>query len=264
MEDIKKIAADSMNNADMVLVGIGEEFGMSLSGMKENLRYKRFLDRVEEREEYGWLVPYVEKLYLREHKDEKIMKAYDRLGKLLEGKNYYIVSTCTDDCIYDAGFKEDRIVTPCGGYRFMQCEDNCRGGIEEPGEALLGQIYHSIKTGEDIVEIKKPVCINCKKNLVFNNVNMCHYAEEGYLDQWNQYTKWLQGTVNRKLCVVELGVGMQFPTIIRWPFEKIVFFNQKSNLFRIHSKLYQLTEEIKERGFSLKENSTDFIINWFV
>ena len=146
----------------------------------------------------------------------------------------------------------------------MQCEDNCRGGIEEPDEALLGQIYHSIKTGEDIVEIKKPVCINCKKNLVFNNVNMCHYAEEGYLDQWNQYTKWLQGTVNRKLCVVELGVGMQFPTVIRWPFEKIVFFNQKSNLFRIHSKLYQLTEEIKERGFSLKENSTDFIINWFV
>lgn len=264
MDDIKKIMKDSIENADMVLVGIGEEYGANFSKMKGNPQYKHFLDRAEATEEHNWMIPYAEKLYLQEHKNKKIMKAYDGLGKLLEGKNYYIVSTCTDDCIYDAGFEEDRVVTPCGGYRFVQCEDNCGGRVEEPDEELLGQIYHSIQTGEERVKKDKPLCINCKKNLVFNNVNAGHYAEEGYLNQWNHYTKWLQGTVNRKLCVVELGVGMQFPTVIRWPFEKVVFFNQKSHFFRIHSKLHQLTEEIKERGYSVKENSTDFIINWFV
>ena len=82
--------------------------------------------------------------------------------------------------------------------------------------------------------------------------------------QWEKYMKWLQGTVNRKLCVLELGVGMLYPTVIRWPFEKVVYFNQKSNIFRIHSKLYQLTEEIKDRGYKIEKKPMDFLINWFV
>ena len=88
--------------------------------------------------------------------------------------------------------------------------------------------------------------------------------EEGYSQQWQHYMEWLQRTLNRRLCVLELGVGMAYPTVIRWPFEKIVFLNQKSNLFRVHSKLYYLTEEIQGRGYSLEEKPIDFLINRFV
>ena len=100
--------------------------------------------------------------------------------------------------------------------------------------------------------------------MVYNNIKVQNYVEEGYLELWNRYKKWLQGTVNRKLCVLELGVGMKYPSVIRWPFEKIVFFNQKSSFFRVHSKLYQLTEEISERGYKIKEKPIDFLINRFV
>ena len=44
--------------------------------------------------------------------------------------------------------------------------------------------------------------------------------EEGYQKQWEKYTKWLQGTLNKKLCILELGVELNLPSIIRWPFEK--------------------------------------------
>ena len=88
--------------------------------------------------------------------------------------------------------------------------------------------------------------------------------EEGYLEQWNKYMRWLQGTVNKRLCVLELGVGMQYPTVIRWPFERVTFINEKSSMFRIHSKLYHLTEEIKGRGYKIQEKPIDFLINWFV
>ena len=101
-------------------------------------------------------------------------------------------------------------------------------------------------------------------DLIFNNILSEGYVEEEYLEQWEKYMKWLQGTVNRKLCVLELGVGMLYPTVIRWPFEKVVYFNQKSNIFRIHSKLYQLTEEIKDRGYKNRKKPMDFLINWFV
>ncbi len=84
------------------------------------------------------------------------------------------------------------------------------------------------------------------------------------MEQWNKYMRWLQGTVNKRLCVLELGVGMQYPTVIRWPFERVTFINEKSSMFRIHSKLYHLTEEIKDRGYKIQEKPIDFLINWFV
>ena len=79
------------------------------------------------------------------------------------------------------------------------------------------------------------------------------------MKQWDKYKKWLQGTVNRNVCILELGVGMKYPTVIRWPFEKITFFNNKAKLFRVHSRLYQITEEIKEKSYGLCQKPEDFI-----
>ena len=36
-------------------------------------------------------------------------------------------------------------------------------------------------------------------------------------DSWETYTKWLQGTLNRNLVFLELGVGMELPQLIRFP-----------------------------------------------
>lgn len=255
---------NTIRDADMILVGIGEEFEIELSGMWEEESYKSFLNKIKPKEANYWMVPYAECVYLREGRNDKTANAYAALERLLEGKNYFIVSTCIDDSIYRTGVKEERIVTPCGGYHSVQCAVNCTGDTEEPDKYILDKIYNCLYAGGKFEEIEKPVCVKCRRDIVFNNIKAEHYAEEGYLEQWNRYTKWLQGTVNRKLCLLELGVGMKFPTAIRWPFEKIAFFNQKSNLIRVHSKLYQMTEEIKERGYSIKENPTDFLINWFV
>jgi len=84
-------------------------------------------------------------------------------------------------------------------------------------------------------------------------------SEEGKITRWERYMKWLQGTLNRKLLVIELGVGLIYPDIIRFPFEKITFYNQKSELYRIHDKLFQLPPELKERGHSLEKEPIQFL-----
>lgn len=66
-------------------------------------------------------------------------------------------------------------------------------------------------------------------------------------------------TMNRELLVLELGEGFKVPTVIRWPFEKTVFFNQKSHMYRVHETLSQVTEEIKERAVPVAENSVEWI-----
>lgn len=70
-------------------------------------------------------------------------------------------------------------------------------------------------------------------------------------ENWNDYMKWLSFTLNRHLLVLELGVGFVNPMVIRFPFEKMVFLNQKSKMYRVHSMLPQVTVEIGERGTAI-------------
>lgn len=67
-------------------------------------------------------------------------------------------------------------------------------------------------------------------------------------ENWSDYTKWLSFTLNRHLLVLELGVGFANPMVIRFPFEKTIFLNQKSKMYRVHPTLPQVTAEIAERG----------------
>ena len=82
----------------------------------------------------------------------------------------------------------------------------------------------------------------------------------GYEEKdWQRYMKWLQGILNRKLCILELGAGMEAPQVIRFAFEKITFFNQKAYLYRVHSKFPQLTEELKGRGCSVAMHPAELL-----
>ena len=48
--------------------------------------------------------------------------------------------------------------------------------------------------------------------------------------------------------ILELGVGFEYPSVLRFPDEKMTFFNQKSTLVRIHSEFPQIPKEIREKN----------------
>lgn len=77
--------------------------------------------------------------------------------------------------------------------------------------------------------------------------------------QWDAYTDWLTHTLNKKLVILELGVGFGRPEVIRWPFEKTAFYNNKAHLYRINQKFPQISEELNGKATPVKENSVEFI-----
>lgn len=253
-----------VREAELVLVGLGEAFQYDWDALVSDARYQEIEREIDGREEYIWVMPFLQKMALQRARSKRWNEAYAALGRLLKDKNYFIVSLCMDDYVYGAGLKEESIVTPCGGFRKMQCERNCShilSGISQEGmEQALGYYRKELP----LEALQEPRCGRCGARLRFNQLGVEKYAEEGYLDRWSEYTKWLQGTVHRKLCVLELGVGMEYPSIIRFPFEKIVFYNQKAFLYRVHQTLYQLGEEIAGKGLGIKENPVDFLAKGFV
>ncbi len=252
-----------LEKAQMVLVGIGNEFAMRYDAMESDAFYGPLLEQARGEENEAQLIQYLQFHYTKRHPDGRLLAAYDRLAELLDGKNYFLVSLCMDDLICHSNLDAGRIVTPCGGFRAMQCGRECvtdqESLVTDPN--VMETLLESIDTcGGDLNAVDFPVCAECTKPLWFNRIESPDYKEEGYLPDWQRYIKWLQGTLNRQLLVLELGVGMQFPQTIRFPFEKVVFFNQKAHLIRVHSRLYQLTEELKDKGISVAQDPVDFLM----
>ena len=84
------------------------------------------------------------------------------------------------------------------------------------------------------------------------------FSEGESQESWERYLHWLSFTLNQRLCVLELGVGFKNPEVIRFPFEKTCYFNQRSRYVRMNRTFPQLSAEIAERGVSIKRDPVDF------
>ena len=180
--------------------------------------------------------------HLSDQAQSDLKAAYEELYQLIQDKDYYIVTTLTDGAIYEMPFDKNRIVAPCGNIHWRQCSKACTKDIWEEGE------------------VPDDICPHCKAPLTGNTLKAETYIEEGYLPRWKDYMKWQTGTINRSLVILELGEGFSTPTVMRWPFEKIIYFNQKSKLYRINENFYQLPKEAEERGVSVHENSVRWML----
>ncbi len=222
---------DQIKNNPILLIGIGKELQIKpeLFGEKEiSVSYAEKMIRLNQQEIGEPL-----KIY---------RDAYISLRELIEGKDYFLVTTNVDGMLEHTGFDKKRIVAPCGSIYYMQCEDSSHG-------------IWNIK--EDILQGKELCCPICGKQGILNIVDNKPYNEMGYLKQWEAYTNWLKKTINKDLFILELGEGFENPTVIRWPFEKIAFLNQKSKFARVNQRFPQMG--IKERTYSIKEDSISFL-----
>lgn len=226
--------AKHIEESPAILIGIGNELQIKpeLVGADSiSEAYVRELCRIAKRKETREAVkPY--------------LAAYEVIKRLTEGKNYFIVTTNTDGMLEHTGFDRDRIVSPCGSVFRMQCGDLAHG---------VWEIEEKLANGESLC------CPVCRQSGSFNIISNKPYNEAGYLGQWEKYTGWLQRTINRKLFLLELGEGFETPTVIRWAFEKIAYINQKSVFVRVNRMLPQMSYEIKERAYSVKEDSISFL-----
>lgn len=245
-----------LQGADKILIGIGGEFEeKKLFSTDEN---KKILEKLRQNG-LSWAIPALYRSALEKNAESPVREALAVLAKNLQDKDYFVVTSLTNDILWDSRLDQKRIVAPCGGSRMKQCSNGCPEALTEVGEAELRSFTERMKAGENCENVLG-TCPKCGGALIFNNIYANHYNENGYQEQWINYMQWLKGTLNRKLCVLELGVGMEYPTIIRWPFEKTVFLNQKAVFIRVNERLFQLPEELSGKGISVQANAPEWLL----
>lgn len=222
---------EEIKNSDMILVGVGAEASFS-----------KPLNLHDEMTQESWK-QLIKSWSAKEQ--ENILLFYNRLADILEKKNYFVITTNVDGQAFESKLNPIRIVAPCGNIHHLQCRCDGMDGI-----VAMDQIEWD--TDDTLC------CEKCGSTYVPNIFNPMYYNEEGYLKQWNLYNKWLQGTLNKKLFVLEIGCDFSFLSIIRMPFEKIVLINQKASYCRVSGKFPQITAQLKERMFSVEQDPFTF------
>lgn len=249
-QNIEKIE-ETIREAEMILIGVGEEMRPELP---ESLN-----------QEESCIRPFLESEYYSSlSEDDPVISSYKKLKKLIGIKPYFAVTLNTDDLICRGGFWKDLVVAPCGSMSKMQCSEHI---VDAPQiretvlEAVRRKNTRENKSAESAGHIVSELarCPECGNPLHFHIKSEDGYLEKGYLDQWKSYNNWLTCTLGHRLCILELGVGFQYPQVIRWPFEKMTYYNQKATLIRVHSRLSQTAAELQNRAISVPCTPCDFI-----
>lgn len=267
MSTSKKDIENLVNASKKILIGIGEEFSSEAITYESSNAFKIFKEkRIKEKnnDEVDWMLATIKNNYFKNEiniEDLQIGKAYRELFNLVKEKDYFIVNMNADGLLDKVGFIDQNIVNPCGTHTLYQCRNNCCNKVidADPIDEVLIQMICDDQSM--LAEIIRPKCKKCGETLVYNTVENSNYCEEGYLDRWKNYTQWSSHTLNQELCVLELGVNFKYPTVIRWPFEKIAFINNKAHFVRINEKFNQTSSELSNKAITIKESAITFLLS---
>lgn len=252
---------NDFDNSRKILIGIGESFQIKLNELEQIPLFIQKRDELRTVADGEWYYPFLIRYFLKPFFHVKKEKTYRKLIHALEGRDFFLVNLTTDDFLENLNLDEavkDRMVSPCGSYEILQCPDGCGEDLYLVPEDFAEHFQSWVEGKTDSLP-KKLSCGACGKELVFNQANEPHYLEKRYLGQWNQYRKWLQETMNDTLMMVELGAGMVYPSVIRWPWEKISMYQLKSKFYRVNGQFYQLPEKVNENAHPVMMDPELFI-----
>lgn len=160
-------------------------------------------------------------------------KLYRKLLQLIADKKYFVITTNVDAQFEKSGFAPTQIFATQGDYAYLQDRDGTSQTLvynEQWVERALSAtrdcqiptelVPHHPQTGE----LMSPN-LRCDETFVED-------------ERWHRQAKAYQDFIKRawpgRLLLLELGVGFNTPSIIRFPFEQIAANNSHASLVRFN------------------------------
>lgn len=261
-----------IKNADAILIGAGAGLSSSagIDYSKESFK-KKFPELVSV---YGMTDMYTSSFYDFESEEERWsywakhinysfiapppLKAYTDLFKLVSDKNYFVITTNVDGQFEKSGFDHNKVFEVQGSYGKMQCSVGCHKKLYNNTELVKKMLKcrDNLKIDSDLV----PYCPVCHEKMEINIRKDAFFVED---DNWNNlsdsYEKFINDNINKKMVLIELGVGFNTPSIIRFPFEQLAYQYDNITLIRINDKYSDMAYELKNQAICIKDDCANAI-----
>ena len=266
-EDQIDRAAKNIRNTDCVIIGAGAgastAAGIQYGGKRFTDNFAEFIKKYGEyymtdmyaagfypypSEETKW--GYWSKHALMNRFDPPALPLYTELYDIVKNKEYFVLTTNVDHQFYKAGFDEKRIFATQGDYGKIQCQKACHPKTYDAKDLFrkMDKARRDCLIPSELV----PKCPVCGGNMAMNLRCDNYFVEdEAWHEAADRYAGFLEQNKDKKVVLLELGVGFNTPIIIRFPFEKMVRENSSYSLIRLNMDEAVVPESFGERAIGI-------------
>ena len=254
----------ALDRADAVVIGAGAGLsasaGLTYSGERFEKRFGDFIEKYGIRDMYsGGFYPFrtLEEYWawwsrqIMVNRYEKAPKpVYDELLKLVEGKDYFVLTTNVDHQFQMAGFDKKRMFYTQGDYGLWQCSQPCRQKTYDNEEVVrrMAAEQRDMKVPTELI----PHCPHCGRVMTMNlRCDDTFVQDEGWYQAAQRYEDFLRRHDGMRVLFLELGVGMNTPGIIKYPFWKMTAQNHGATYVCINLGEAVCPKEISDRSFCI-------------
>ena len=263
-------AADMIDTADAILIGAGAGLstaaGLQYGGKRFTDNFEEFIDKYGsmnmrdmysagfypfETEEAKW--GYWSKHSFLNCIEPEGLPLYKMIYDIVKAKAHFVITTNVDHQFWKAGFKDKDIFATQGDYGLIQCEKGCHQ-----------KTYDAIDMFKQMNQTRKeclvpsymvPKCPVCGGNMAMHLRCDQHFVEdEHWQEAMERYGEFLTCMADKKVVLLELGVGFNTPTIIRFPFERLVREHKDCTLIRLNLEEAVVPKSFGDRAVGINED----------
>ncbi|MDO4647211.1 MAG: Sir2 silent information regulator family NAD-dependent deacetylase [Eubacteriales bacterium] len=276
-EHVKKILQD----ADAILIGAGAGLSTSAGFIYEGNRFETyFYDFIKKYHFQSMYVGGFQKyetleehwaywsrfIYINRYMDAP-KRTYENIFRLVKNKDYFVLTTNVDHCFQKSGFDKKRLFYTQGDYGLFQCSDPCHDDTYDNENVIrkmvLAQGFEIEADGTLVVpedrNIKMtipsevlPRCPKCGKPMTMNLRSDQTFVQDGGWDTAaSRYDDFVRRHRNTNIVYLELGVGYNTPSIIKYNFWQQTYQNPKAQYICMNYGQAYAPEEIEKRSICL-------------
>ena len=251
----------ALADADAVLIGAGAGLstaaGFTYDGERFQKYFSDFIKKYHFRDMYsGGFYPFATQeerwaywsryIFINRYMDAP-KPVYSDLLALVRDKDYFVLTTNVDHCFQKAGFDKQRLFYTQGDFGLWQCSVPCHRRTYDNEDAVLQMVerQREMRIPSELV----PRCPKCDAPMAMNLRSDGTFVEDyGWHEAASRYVDFLNAHMNKRLLLLELGVGSNTPAIIKYPFWRITAQNPDATYVCVNSGEAECPKEIEDRS----------------
>lgn len=254
----------ALRDTDTVLIGAGAGLstaaGLTYSGERFQKHFADFAAKYGIRDMYsGGFYPFPSpeehwawwsRHILVNRYDVPAGKPYLDLLRLVQDRDYFVLTTNVDHQFQLAGFDKARLFYMQGDYGLWQCSKPCHQKTYDNEQA----VRQMVKTQKDmrIPSELVPRCPICGAPMTMNlRCDDTFVQDEGWYVARQRYDDFLRAHKHSRILLLELGVGFNTPGIIKLPFWRMTAENPKATYACLNLGEAFCPDEIGDRSICM-------------